>query len=109
MASVGLSGVALSRLFRVPLVLDIRDIWPASAVGTGQISAQGRAYRYGEKMEKYVYDRAVHITCVARPMQEYIHTKTETPVTVGYNGTRASDVVVAPAEGDNSKNGPSLL
>lgn len=106
---VGLSGVALSRLHQVPLVLDVRDIWPASAVGAGQISAQGRAYRYGEKMEKYVYDKAAHITCVARPMQEYLRTKTETPVTVVYNGTRASDVVVGPAEDYGSNNSHTLL
>jgi len=100
---VGLSGVALARLFRCPLVVDIRDIWPASAVGAGQLSAKGRAYRFGTKMEQYVYDKAAHITCVARPMREYIGTRTKTPVTVVYNGARASDVAacdVSNGEGD---------
>lgn len=106
---VGLSGVALSRLFRVPFVLDVRDIWPASAVGAGQLSADGRACRYGEKMEKYIYDRAAHITCVARPMQEYIRTRTETPVTVVYNGTRVADIIAEGAGGNGTKNSRTLL
>lgn len=106
---VGLSGVALSRLARVPLVVDIRDLWPASAVGAGQLSAHGRAYCFGERMEQYVYDRAAHITCVAQPMQQYIRAKTRTPVTVVYNGTRASDIVAKPAGGNGSTNDHTLL
>jgi glycosyltransferase involved in cell wall biosynthesis len=106
---VGLSGVAMSRVFRAPVVLDIRDIWPASVAGAGQLSAQGRAYRVGEKMEKYVYDKAAHITCVARPMAEYIRTKTDNPVTVIYNGTKASDIVVNSEAGNDSQNGRTLL
>jgi len=106
---VGLSGVALSRLFRIPLVVDIRDIWPASAVGAGQLSAEGRACRVGERMEQYVYDRALHITCVARPMQEYIHAKTRTPVTVVYNGAKASDIMDGPDGHHGSSNGHTLL
>jgi glycosyltransferase involved in cell wall biosynthesis len=106
---VALSGVAVSRFLRVPLVLDVRDIWPASAVGAGLISARSRTCRYGEKLEKYVYDRAVHITCVARPMQEYIQTKTKTPITVVYNGTHASDIVAAAPGSDGWQDGHTLL
>jgi glycosyltransferase involved in cell wall biosynthesis len=106
---VGLSGVALSRLCRVPLVVDIRDIWPASAVGAGQLAAAGRACRFGERMEQYVYDRAAHITCVARPMQDYIRTKTETPVTVVYNGVKASDVADEPGRHRSSTEDRTLL
>ncbi|OHB62422.1 MAG: hypothetical protein A2Y76_06735 [Planctomycetes bacterium RBG_13_60_9] len=106
---VGCTGVALSRLSRCPLVLDVRDLWPASAVGAGQLSAQGRACRIGERMEQYVYDRAAHITCVARPMRDYIRARARTGVTVVYNGARASDVRTGPAEGNGSQNGPTLL
>ncbi len=106
---VGLSGVVLSRLFRIPVVIDVRDIWPASAVGAGQLSAAGRAYRVGERMEQYVYNRATHITCVARPMQEYIRGKTRTPVTVVYNGAKGSDIVDGPDGLHASSEGHTLL
>lgn len=103
------SGVAASGLYRVPLVLDIRDIWPDSAVGAGLLSSHGRAYRYAEKVERYVYDQAAHITCVARPMQEYIRTKTKTPVTVVYNGVRASDIASRAEEADGDESNHTLL
>jgi glycosyltransferase involved in cell wall biosynthesis len=59
-------------------------------------------------MEQYVYDRASHITCVARPMQEYIGERTRTPVTVVYNGASSSDIVGG--DSDNGfQNGHTLL
>jgi glycosyltransferase involved in cell wall biosynthesis len=42
-------------------------------------------------------------------MQEYIRTRTKTPVTVVYNGTRAADIVAEVAGSNGSKNGPTLL
>ena len=105
---VGLSGAALSRIFGIPLVMDIRDIWPASAVGAGQLSEEGRAYRLGVRMEQYVYDRAAHVTCVARPMQDYIRSRSKTPVTVVYNGTRAADLAKFKAR-TGSEHRPVLL
>lgn len=83
---VGLSGHILSVLLRCPLVLDIRDIWPDSAVSASQISANSFAYRFGKKMERYLYNRASRITCVAEPMRQYIAAKTNTRVSVVYNG-----------------------
>lgn len=83
---VGLSGCFLSKLLRCPMVLDVRDIWPDSAVAAGQISSNGRAYKIGKLMEKYIYKRARHITCVAEPMREYILTQTDRHVSIVYNG-----------------------
>ena len=87
---VGMSGRVLSRLFRRPLVFEVRDIWPDSAVAAGQLSQDGRAYRIGRRMEKHFYRKADHITCVAKPMVKYIRSqcpaKQEKPITVIYNG-----------------------
>lgn len=83
---VSLSGYALSRRFRCPLVLDIRDIWPDSAVAAEQISATGLAYRIGRVLEKWSYRVAAHLTCVSKPMATYLERQSQTPVTVVYNG-----------------------
>lgn len=82
----GIAGVVLAWLFRRPIVLDIRDIWPDSAVSAGQMSASGRAYHIGRILEKNLYTAARAITCVSKPMAEYLRSQSSTPVEVIYNG-----------------------
>ena len=82
----GLTGRFLARIFRCPLVFDIRDIWPDSAVAAQQISGNGSAFKIGKLLEQRLYNGADHITCVSVPMSEYIRSQTRTPVTVIYNG-----------------------
>lgn len=84
---VALSGWAVARLKRVPFVLDVRDIWPDSAVVAGQLSRSGFLFRWGKRVERWIYRRADAITCVARPMAEYISSYVpDKQVTVIYNG-----------------------
>lgn len=96
---VGLAGWMLAKLLGCGFALDIRDIWPDSAVAAGQISDSGFAYKVGRWMEKFLYRHAEVITCVATPMKEYIEQYTDTEVEVIYNGVEIS------ADGEaNSKN-----
>ena len=88
----GLAGRIMALLFRCPMVLDIRDIWPESAVSAGQLRYGGRAFRIGKRLEHYLYARARAITCVAQPMAEYVRGQTKVPVTVIYNGVPASEM-----------------
>lgn len=83
---VGVSGWALSKIFGCPLVFDIRDIWPQSAVAAQQISKGGRAFRLGRILERWLYNSADHITCVSQPMANYISTQTSVQTAVIYNG-----------------------
>lgn len=84
----GLAGMVLSRLYRRPLVLDVRDLWPESAVSAGQLRDGGTAFRIGKLLERILYARARRITCVARPMAAYLESRATCPVTVVYNGVR---------------------
>ncbi len=121
---VGLAGRYLSLLYRRPVVFEVRDIWPDTAVAAGQLAADGRAYRIGRAMEKYFYRKASRLTCVSRPMAEYLANECETEVTVVYNGipvpsdlpaasspseTRPAATCPSPTGVDPAKNRRTLL
>ena len=67
----GLAGLALARLNRAPLVLDVRDLWPAAAVSLQQI-AEGPQLRAAELMERRLYRAAAAVAAVTRPFCEHI-------------------------------------
>lgn len=85
---VGLSGWLLARMKRAKFILDIRDIWPDSAVGTGHLGSKSLLFKVAKLFEKFIYRRADIITCVSEKMREYIRTKIkkDVPVVVLYNG-----------------------
>jgi glycosyltransferase involved in cell wall biosynthesis len=87
---VALAGWAAARVRRVPFVLDVRDIWPDSAVVTGQITRTGLMYRCAKRVESWIYRHSDAITCVAQPMGDYIREHAPAvPITVVYNGVPA--------------------
>jgi glycosyltransferase involved in cell wall biosynthesis len=106
---VGLSGRVLSMLFRCPWVFEVRDIWPAAAVSAGQLRADSRAYRLGQRMERYLYRHADHLTCVAAPMRDYLVQQTERPVTVVYNGIATDSITAVPVSSHPPENSPRVL
>lgn len=87
---VGIAGWLLSLIMRARMVLDVRDIWPESAVAAGQISKGGIAFGLGKVLERFLYKRACRITCVSQPMANYIMTRSRTPSVVVYNGVLLS-------------------
>jgi glycosyltransferase involved in cell wall biosynthesis len=89
---VGFTAIFSKLMYRKPLVFEVRDIWPDSAVAAGQLRLDSRAYKIGKRLERFFYNRANRITCVAKPMREYIETQTKNPVSVVYNGVAFSDL-----------------
>jgi glycosyltransferase involved in cell wall biosynthesis len=59
----GWAGVLVSRLRRLPLVLEIRDLWPESIVAVGAM-AESRLIRLLEWMELRMYAAAAHVVTV---------------------------------------------
>jgi glycosyltransferase involved in cell wall biosynthesis len=67
----GVAGYAISRLSRAPLVLDVRDLWPAAAVSLNQIST-GLTLRAAEVLERTLYRKAAAVVAVTQPFTEHI-------------------------------------
>jgi colanic acid biosynthesis glycosyl transferase WcaI len=65
----GAAGLVLSYLRRLPLVFEVRDLWPAAAVALGELR-NPIAIRLSTMLEEACYRRAVRIIVVTRGMQE---------------------------------------
>ena len=84
---VGLAGWLMSAIQGSKFILDIRDIWPDSAVAAGQLNQNSKLYKFGKILEHWLYKKADLITCVSRPMADYIKGFiTRGNVIVIYNG-----------------------
>lgn len=69
--TVGPVGWALAKRFRVPWVLDVRDLWPEVAVALGELE-EGRVLRTAEGLERWLYARADAITTPTEPFRAHI-------------------------------------
>jgi glycosyltransferase involved in cell wall biosynthesis len=68
---VGAAGLAIAKMSGAPLVLDIRDLWPAAAVSLEQIS-WGATKQAAVALEHFLYRRAHVVTAVTRPFCQHI-------------------------------------
>jgi colanic acid biosynthesis glycosyl transferase WcaI len=65
---VGGAALALSYLRRTPLLFEVRDLWPESAVALGELSNQ-RAVNWATRLEEACYQRARAIVVVTEGIQ----------------------------------------
>jgi glycosyltransferase involved in cell wall biosynthesis len=68
---VGLTGWLLSRVFRIPFVLDVVDLWPESVSSSGMLRNEA-AERIIQKVARFVYRRAKYICAVTEGFRENI-------------------------------------
>ena len=61
----GLAGAVVAAFYRVPFVLEIRDMWPKVLVDMGQLSASSPIYRLLAGLESWLYRRADRIVVLA--------------------------------------------
>jgi glycosyltransferase involved in cell wall biosynthesis len=89
---MALCTIPLRLCARRPVVLDIRDLWPESAVNIGKVRRGSLMERVGKVLEWAAYRWSDRITCVSQPMRAYIEKRTKRPVSVVYNGAPRSQL-----------------
>jgi colanic acid biosynthesis glycosyl transferase WcaI len=68
---VGAAGAGIAAFNRAPLVLDVRDLWPAAAAALDQVST-GWPLHIAEALERGLYRRAALVLGVTRPFCRHI-------------------------------------
>jgi colanic acid biosynthesis glycosyl transferase WcaI len=103
--SVGPVGAMLSKRFRVPWVLDVRDLWPEVARVLGELS-DPRVLRFSYWLERRLYRSAAAITTATEPFVDHIAGLTE-PAKVHLipNGTTQMWVDLGATEVDRAEVG----
>ncbi|MBU0528982.1 glycosyltransferase family 4 protein [bacterium] len=62
--TIGILGLILSKIYKIPWIFDIRDIWPDVAVEAGMLRENGIVHKLSKKLANYLYKQATHITPV---------------------------------------------
>jgi glycosyltransferase involved in cell wall biosynthesis len=68
----GLAGYFLAKRWRVPWVLEVRDLWPQVLVDMGQMSTKSPIYRVLESLEAFLYAGADRIVVLANGTRDYL-------------------------------------
>ncbi len=66
---VGLAGLIIAKLRRIPFVFEVRDLWPESAVELGELK-NPRYVRYGHKIADLCYQNARGVVVVTKGIYE---------------------------------------
>lgn len=95
----GWAGVLLSRLRRLPFVLEVRDIWPESIETVGALRAR-LVLRFLQVLEKAMYLAADHIVTVGEGYRQKILGRVNTPerISVVMNGVDLERFRPVPAD-----------
>jgi colanic acid biosynthesis glycosyl transferase WcaI len=76
---VGLSGWWLARCKRVPLVFEVRDLWPESLAAVGMGTRDSLLHRSLARVAWFLYRHSKHIVVVSPPFKDYLITHWNVP------------------------------
>jgi glycosyltransferase involved in cell wall biosynthesis len=97
-AAVGAAVVAMVK--RAPLVLEVRDLWPESAIAMGLVRRGSAFARIASRLERFCYRRARHVIALTEGIRDGVIAKgvPESRVTLITNGVDIGPPVTDPAD-----------
>ncbi len=100
---VCLAGGWLKRIRRMPILLNVSDLWPESAIATGALRPDSKLVKIAERVERWAYRDAAQIIAMTRGVEEGINEVHQRPerVTMLYNSVDL-DQFKPRLEGDGS-------
>ena len=88
---LGCTAYVCSRMRRVPFILNVSDLWPASARELGIVRSRTLLW-FGERLERFLYRKAYRVTAQTDGIRAYIAAIVGPgKVMVLYNGVDTSD------------------
>lgn len=79
-----LAGGWLKRMKHTPIVLNVSDLWPESAIATGALRAESHIVKIAERVERWAYNDAAHIVGMTEGVVEGINKVHQRPERVSY-------------------------
>jgi len=67
-----ISGFILSRIKKIPFVIEIRDLWPESIVALGTLKENSYIIKILNNIAKYIYHKSESIVVVTRSFKDYL-------------------------------------
>jgi glycosyltransferase involved in cell wall biosynthesis len=97
--TIALPAVRAARRLGVPMVFEVRDLWPAVPIAIGALKGAPVVWA-AKRLERYAYDRAAHVVALAPGMREHICALGLPPdkVSVIPNGADLDVFAATPAE-----------
>jgi len=89
---VGITGYILQRAFRAPMIFEIRDLWPESAIDTGILTSKP-LIKMAYAFEAFIYKKAKLINCLTPAFKVKL---------IEYKGIDPNKIVMIPNAADFS-------
>ena len=91
---VGISGYLISRIKRIPLVFEVRDLWPESAIDTGVLT-NGMIIKMAYWFERFIYKKSKIVNTLTPAFQKKLIEEKNVPAKKVIMIPNASDFSLA--------------